>query len=71
MTRVRQWTTIRLGGAMLAATLLVAVGAIAQTGGLRDQRLMGQRPQRAAAVSQANPPLATVRLTVEGMVCYG
>jgi hypothetical protein len=70
MTRVRQWTMIRLGG-MLAATLLVAVGAMAQTGGLRDQRLMDQRPQRAAAVSQANPPLATVRLTVEGMVCYG
>ncbi len=72
MTRTRQWTMIRLGGGMLAAMLLVAFGAMRHTGGMRDQLLMGYEPQRAeAAASQGNTPLATVRLRVEGMVCYG
>jgi hypothetical protein len=71
MRRARQWTMMLLSGGMLIATLLVALGAVRQTGGLWDQLRMGQRPQRAeASPSQANTPLATVRLAVEGMVCY-
>jgi hypothetical protein len=49
MTLTRQWTMIRLGGGMLAAALLVALGAMGQTGGLRDQLLMGDGPQHAEA----------------------
>jgi hypothetical protein len=72
MKRARQWTMIGLGGGMLTAVLLVAFGAMRPTGGLWDQRLIGQSAQQAeAAPSQANAPLATVRLAVEGMVCYG
>jgi hypothetical protein len=57
---------------MLTAVLLVASGAMRPTGGLWDQRLMGHPPQQAeASPSQAHAPLATVRLAVEGMVCYG
>jgi hypothetical protein len=72
MRRARQWTVIGLGGGMLTAVLLVAFGAMRPVGGPWDQRLAGQRPQQAeAAPSQAYAPLATVRLAVEGMVCYG
>jgi hypothetical protein len=72
MKRARQWTVIGLGGGILTAVLLVAFGAVRPAGGLWDQYLIGQRPQQAeAAPSQAHAPLATVRLTVEGMVCYG
>ena len=72
MTRARRWTMLLLGGGMLTATLLVAFVAMRPTGGLWDQLLIGQRPPRAeASSSQADAPLATVRLAVEGMVCYG
>jgi hypothetical protein len=72
MGRGRRWTMMRLGGGMLIATLLVAFAAVRPTGGLWDQLRMGQGVPRAEAVpSQANAPLATVRLAVEGMVCYG
>jgi hypothetical protein len=71
MRRARRWAMIRLGGEMLIATLLVALEAMRPTGGLGDQLRIGQRPQRAeASSSQANVPLATVWLAVEGMVCY-
>jgi hypothetical protein len=61
-----------VGGGMLTAVLLVAFGAMRPTGGRWDQLLIGQRSQRAeASSSQAHAPLATVRLAVEGMVCYG
>jgi hypothetical protein len=72
MRRAWQWTVIGVGGGLLTAALLVASGAMRPTGGLWDQGLVGQSPQQAeAAPSQANAPLATVRLAVEGMVCYG
>jgi hypothetical protein len=72
MRQARRWTMMLWGGGMLIATLLVAFGTVRPTGGLWDQLRMGQGPQRAeAAPSQANAPLATVRLAVEGMVCYG
>jgi hypothetical protein len=72
MTRARQWTMLLVGGGMLIATLLVAFGAVRPTGDLWDQLCIGQGPQRAeASPSQAHAPLASVRLAVEGMVCYG
>jgi hypothetical protein len=72
MRRARRWTIMLLGGGMLTAVLLVAFGAMRPIGGLWDQLRIGQSPQRAeASPSQANAPLATVRLAVEGMVCYG
>jgi hypothetical protein len=71
MTRMRQWTMILLGGGMLAAMLLVVFATMGQTGGLRHQLLMGDDPQHVEASSQGNTSRATVRLRVEGMVCYG
>jgi hypothetical protein len=72
MTRARQWTMLLVGGGMLTAVLLVAFGTMRPARGLWDQRLIGQSPQRAeASPSQAHVPLASVRLAVEGMVCYG
>jgi hypothetical protein len=72
MKRARQWTMIGLGGGMLTAVLLVAFGAMRPTEDLWDQRLVGQRPQQVeASPGQAHTPPATVRLAVEGMVCYG
>jgi hypothetical protein len=72
MGRGRRWTMMLVGGGMLTATMLVAFGAVRSTGSLWDQLRMGQGLQRVeAAPSQANAPLATVRLAVEGMVCYG
>jgi len=56
---------------MIAAMLLVAFGAMGQTGGLRHQLLMNNAFQRAEASSQGTISPATVRLRVEGMVCYG
>jgi hypothetical protein len=72
MGRGRRWNMRRLGGGMMIATLLVAFGVVRPTGGLWDQLRMGREfPRVEAAPSQANAALATVRLAVEGMVCYG
>jgi hypothetical protein len=52
--------------------LLVATVAAGQTAGLFDWLVAGKGPQRSEATSsQGNTPLATVRLHVDGMVCYG
>ena len=54
------------------AVLLAATVVAAQAGGLLEQLITGKGTQRTEA---PGPPgsaaLATVRLTVEGMVCYG
>ena len=72
MGQGRLWTMMCLGGGMLTAALLVAFAAGRPTGGLWDQPRMGQGvPWVEAAPPQAHAPLATVRLAVEGLVCYG
>jgi hypothetical protein len=72
MGRGRRWTMMRVGGGMVTATLLVASAAVRPTGGLWDQPRRGREFQWVEATpSQAHAPLATVRLAVEGMVCYG
>lgn len=56
----------------LAVVLLAAAVVAAQAGGLLEKLFTGQGTQRTEA---PGPPgsaaLATVRLTVEGMVCAG
>jgi hypothetical protein len=61
-----------LGGGVWATVFLVATVTAGQTGGLFDWLFIGKGVQRVEApVSQGNAPLATVRLHVDGMVCYG
>ena len=53
--------------AVLAATVVAA-----QAGGLWEKLFTGQRAQRVEAPgTPGGAALATVRLTVEGMVCAG
>jgi len=52
--------------------LLVATVTAAQAGGLFEKLFTGREAQRADTPRpQGSAPLATVRLSVEGMVCYG
>ena len=61
-----------LGKGALAVVLLAATVVAAQAGGLLEKFFTGKGTQRTEA---PGPPgsaaLATVRLTVEGMVCAG
>jgi ferric-dicitrate binding protein FerR (iron transport regulator) len=58
-------------GAMAALVLATAV-AIAQAGGLPEKLFTGKGTQRTEAPGSAgNTAQATVRLTVDGMVCSG
>lgn len=69
--RPQRWAATVLGGGVLATVLLVAMVTAGQAG-LFDWLLPGkgaQRPQ--APPSPTSASVATVRLTVEGMVCYG
>ena len=62
----------RLGGVTLVTMLLVAGVTAAQAGGLFERLFTGEGQKRSEAPpSQVSAPLATVRLSVEGMVCYG
>jgi hypothetical protein len=68
----RYWAVMVLCGGVMATVLLVATVTDGQAGGLFDGLFTQKSPQRAeTAPSQGNTPLATVRLHVEGMVCYG
>lgn len=70
--RLLRLAIVILGGAVLATALVVVTATAAQTGGLLDWLFPGKGSQRSEApLSQGTGPLATVRLTVEGMVCYG
>ena len=56
----------------LAAVLLAATVVSAQAGGLLEKLFTGKELQRTEAPgSPGSAALATVRLMVEGMVCYG
>lgn len=66
-----RWATVLAGG-VLAAVFLMTVATTARAGGLFDWLFPRQGPPRSAAPpAPAGAPLATVRLAVEGMVCYG
>jgi hypothetical protein len=70
--RPRHWAVMVLCGGVMATVLLVAAVTDGQAAGLFDWLLTQKSPQRAEAPpSQGNTPLATVRLHVEGIVCYG
>lgn len=57
---------------IFATILLVATVTAAQAGGLFEKLFTGKEAQRADTPQpQGSAPLATVRLSVEGMVCYG
>ena len=68
----QRWAAMVLCGGVMALVLLVAAVTDGQAGGLFDglftQKILQQTE---APPSQGNTPLATVRLHVEGMVCYG
>lgn len=67
-----RWAVLVLGGGVLTMLLLVATATDGQARGLFDWLFTGKEAQRsAAAPAQQQAPLATVRLRVEGMVCYG
>jgi len=60
-----------MGGVFAIAVLVAAVRA-AQTGSLFERLFTPKEAQCAeASTSPENAALASVRLTVEGMVCYG
>jgi hypothetical protein len=70
--RSRPWVMAILRGGTFALMLLAAVAADAQAGGLLERLLTGTASQRPdAPPPQGEGSLSTVRLTVEGMVCYG
>ena len=70
--RLLRLAIIVLGGGVLSTALLVVTATAAQTGGLLDRLFPGKGSQRSEGPpSQGTGPLATIRLTVEGMVCYG
>ena len=66
------WAVPVLGGGVVALLLLVATVTNGQARGLFDWFFTGKEAQRSdASPAQQHAPLATVRLRVEGMVCYG
>jgi hypothetical protein len=66
----RAMTALQEGA--FAVVLLAATVVAAQAGGLLEKLFTGKEPQRTEAPgSPGSAALATVRLTVEGMVCYG
>lgn len=66
------WAVLVLGGGVVAMVLLVVTVTDGRAGGLFDWLFTGKEAQRSdASPSQQNAPLTTVRLRVEGMVCYG
>jgi ferric-dicitrate binding protein FerR (iron transport regulator) len=69
--RPRRRAVAILRGEAFAAVLLAAAVVTAQAGGLLEKLFTGKGTQRTEA---PGPPgsaaLATVRLTVDGMVCY-
>jgi hypothetical protein len=68
----RPWRTTALQSAALAVVLLAATVVAAQAGGLLERLFTGKGAQRTEAPgASAGATLATVHLTVEGMVCYG
>lgn len=69
--RPLRWAvTVRRSGAL--ATVLLVTMVTAGQAGLFDWLLPGKGAQRPEAPrSSTSAPVATVRLTVEGMVCYG
>ncbi len=68
----RRWAVTTLDGGIFAAVLLVAIVTAAQAGGLFERLFTGKDSQRSEAPRpQGSTPLATIRLNVEGMVCYG
>lgn len=68
----QRWTGAALVRSVLAAVLLVTAVLTAQAGGLLERLFTGKETQRAeASRSQPSTTLATVCLTVEGMICYG
>ena len=70
--RAPHWVVLVLGGGVLATVLLAATVTDGRARGLLDWLFTGKDAQRSeASPSQKNVPLATVRLRVEGMVCYG
>ena len=67
----RRWMVTVLGGGVVVIGLLIATITDAPMGGLFARLLLGKGlPGAAGLLSQGNPPLAIVRLTVEGMTCY-
>ena len=70
--RPRRRAMAALQGGAFAVVLLAATVVATQAGGLLEKLFTGKEPQRTEA---PGPPgsaaLATVRLTVEGMVCAG
>ena len=67
-----RWEVRSLGRGVLAILLLVATTTPGQTGGLLDWLFPGKGSQGSEAPrSEPGAALASVRLTVEGMVCYG
>lgn len=70
--RLLRLAIIVLSGGVLAAALLVVTATAAQAGGLFEKLFTGKEAQRAETPRpQGSIPLATIRLNVEGMVCYG
>lgn len=70
--RPQRHAVVALRRGVLAAVLLAATVVAAQAGGLLEKLFTGKGTQHTEA---SGPPgsaaLATVRLTVEGMICYG
>lgn len=70
--RPQHWTVTALQSGAFAVVLLAATVVAAQAGGLLEKLFTGKgTPRTEAPGSSASAALATVRLTVEGMVCYG
>lgn len=70
--RPRHWTMTALQSGAFAVVLLAATMVAAQAGGLLERLFTGKGTQRTEAPgAPANATLATVHLTVDGMVCYG
>ena len=70
--RAPHWVVLVLGGGVVAVLLLVTTVTDGRARGLLDWLFTGKAAQRSdASPSQQPAPLATVRLRVEGMVCYG
>ena len=70
--RLRRRAMVALQRGTLAAVVLAATVVAAQAGGLWEKLFTGKGTQRTEAPgSPGSAALATVRLTVEGMVCAG
>jgi hypothetical protein len=69
--RRRRRRALALSCGVFATLLLGAAVAAAPAAGLLERLFSGKAAPRTEAPSQGDAALATVRLTVEGMVCYG